>query len=75
MGYYTTQLKALINRNILLKKINKTQTLLEILLPILMVIITYLVNNENKTQIYKEIGPTDTKNVNTEFLQYINYMN
>jgi len=74
MGYYTTQLKALINRNILLKKINKTQTLLEILLPILMVIITYLVNNENKTQIYKEIGPTDTKNVNTEFLQYINYM-
>jgi len=74
MGFYTTQLKALIKRNILLKKINKAQTLIEVLLPILMVFITYLVNNVTKTQIYNEIGPSETENINTEFLQYINIM-
>jgi len=74
MGFYTTQLKALIKRNILLKKINKAQTLIEVLLPILMVFITYFVNRITQTQIYNEIGPSDTENINTVFIQYASLM-
>jgi len=74
MGFYINQLKALIKRNILLKKINKSQTVLEILLPILMVFLTYFVNRVTQTKFYEEKGPSDTENINTEFLEYSSLM-
>jgi len=70
MGFYSNQLKALIKRNILLKKTSKAQTLIEIILPISMVIVTYFVNRVTKTQVYNEIGASYTNDVNSEFLDY-----
>ncbi|ORX48445.1 P-loop containing nucleoside triphosphate hydrolase protein [Piromyces finnis] len=70
MGYYTSQLKALIKRNILLKKVAKVQTLLEIFLPILMVYITYMVNKVSETRIYQEEKPTNVVNMNEMFKQF-----
>jgi len=67
MNYYYNQLRALVKRNILLKKASKAQTIIEILLPICMVFVTYLVNNVSRTRVYPEEGPSDPMNINEIF--------
>ncbi|ORX49210.1 P-loop containing nucleoside triphosphate hydrolase protein [Piromyces finnis] len=70
MGYYSNQLKALVKRNILLKKASKIRTFFEIFLPILMVVITYLVNKISETKVYPAMDPTGTININDVFRQF-----
>jgi len=70
MNYYYNQLKALIKRNILLKKVTKARTFFEIFLPILMVGITYFVNRVSETKVYKDIKPTETEDIVNNFKQF-----
>jgi ATP-binding cassette subfamily A (ABC1) protein 5 len=67
MGYYGNQLKALIKRNLLLKKYTPQLTFIEIFLPILMAFISYIVNNVSQTKVYSAADPTDTFDINYAF--------
>jgi len=69
MSYYYSQLKALVKRNILLKKASKSQTFFEISLPLLMIFITFFVNRMSETKQYPNQGPTDTIKINDIFKQ------
>ncbi|ORX78160.1 P-loop containing nucleoside triphosphate hydrolase protein [Anaeromyces robustus] len=67
MGYYMSQLKALVKKNFLLKKAAISASLAEFFLPIIMVVLSYYVNKASKTKTYLEVGPTDTFNINYAF--------
>jgi len=67
MGIYLSQLKALIKRNILIKKATKSQTMMEIFFPILMIFMTYFLNKVSETKKYNPVGPTETLDLNIVF--------
>jgi len=60
MGYYSSQLKALIKRNILIKKAAKSSTIMEIFFPLFMVFMSYAMNKISETKKYNEANPTKT---------------
>jgi len=59
MGYYLCQLKALIKRNIQMKKASKTQTITEILFPIFMILMTFMQNKITETKKYEAKEPLE----------------
>jgi len=67
MSDYGCQLKALVKRNFLLKRYALPTTLMEIFLPILMVIISYIVNNISKTISYPAVEPTPAFDITYAF--------
>jgi len=59
MGLYLCQLKALIKRNIQMKKASKSQTIMEIFFPIFMILMTYFYNELTETETYKARTPLE----------------
>jgi len=60
MGSYYNQLKALLKRNILIKKASKSTLIAEIFFPFIMVFLSYFLNKMSETKIYDKVDPTDT---------------
>jgi len=72
---YMSQLKALLKRNLLMKKYMRSQTLTEIFFPVFMIFMTYFLNKATETKTYKEVGPTETQDLNIFFTaNYMTYM-
>jgi len=67
MRDYSYQLKALVKRNFLLKKYALPTSLMELFLPVLMVIVSYIVNNISKTISYPVSEPTNTFDIKYAF--------
>jgi ATP-binding cassette subfamily A (ABC1) protein 5 len=70
-----SQLKALLKRNLLMKKYMKSQTLTEIFFPVFMILMTYFINKATETRKYDAVGPTETQDLNLFFTaNYMTYM-
>jgi len=67
MGYYFSQLKALLKRNFLLKKASKSQLFGEIIFPLYIVFMTYLSSSTESSEDYKRVDATPTLDMKTIF--------
>jgi len=70
MGLYSSQLKAMLRRNLLTKKANLSSLILEIVFPIVVVLLAYFVDSVSQTEKFKDKGAQEAVDVNEIFTKY-----
>jgi ABC-type multidrug transport system ATPase subunit len=70
MGLYSSQLRAMLKRNLLTKKASLSNLILEIIFPIVVVVLAYIVDSVSSTEKFNVKGPQDAVDVNGIFTQY-----
>jgi len=70
MGLYSSQLKAMLRRNLLTKKDSLSNLILEIIFPIIVVLLAYFVDRVSITEKFNNKDPEEATDVNGIFTKY-----